>query len=111
MRVADTFGFLNAIRSSHRIPVGAAEEEAEKGGAAASAAAAGKRTDNLLPGGREAARRPERDVKMDVVLALLWLLTGSLQSVHGQGVYGKRVTCALTVFKCLNLKVIYQPPV
>lgn len=94
VRVADTFGCLNANRSSHRIPVGAAEEEAEKGGAAASAAAAGKRTDNLLPGGREAGRRPERDVKMDVVLVLLWLFTGSLQSVHGQGVYGKRVTCA-----------------
>lgn len=31
---------------------------------------------------------------MDVAVLLLWLFTGSLQSVHGQGVYGKRVTCA-----------------
>lgn len=78
------FGSLNASRSSNRIPVGAAEEEAEEGG----------ELTTFSPGGREAGRRPERDVKMDGVLVLLWLLTGSLQSVHGQGVYGKRVTCA-----------------
>lgn len=31
---------------------------------------------------------------MDAAVLLLWLFTGSLQSVHGQGVYGKRVACA-----------------
>lgn len=79
------FGSLNASRSSNRIPVGAAEEEeAEEGG----------ELTTFSPGGREAGGRPERDVKMDGVLVLLWLLTGSVHGVHGQGVYGKRVTCA-----------------
>lgn len=93
--MGDTFGFLNANRSPDRIPCGgtpAGAEEEEEGGAAASAAAAGNRTDNLIPGGREAARRPEEDVKMGLVFGLLWLITGFLQGVHGQGVYGKHVT-------------------
>ncbi|TKS86256.1 hypothetical protein D9C73_020373 [Collichthys lucidus] len=88
----DTFGFLDENRSPGRIPCGGtpagAEEEEEGGAASASAAAAaGNRFDNLIPGGREAARRPEEDVKMGLVFGLLWLFTGFLQSVHGQGVY------------------------
>lgn len=79
--------FLDENRSPGRIPCGgtpAGAEKEEEGGAAA-----GNRTDNLIPGGRDAARRPEEDVKMGSVFGLLWLFTGVLQGVHGQGVYGK----------------------
>lgn len=84
---------MDENRSPGRIPSGGtpAGAEEEEGGAAAAAAAAGNRTDNLIPGGREAARRPEEDVKMGLVFGLLWLFTGFLQGVHGQGVYGKDV--------------------
>lgn len=34
----------------------------------------------------------EEDVKMGLVLGLLWLFTGFLQGAHGQGVYGEYVT-------------------
>lgn len=89
-----TFGFLDENRSPGRIPcggtpAGAEEEDGEGRAAAAAAAAAGNRTDHLIPGGREAARRPQEDVKMGLVFGLLWLFTGFLQGVHGQGVYGK----------------------
>lgn len=88
--------FLDENRSPGRIPCGGtpagAEEEAGEAAAAAAAAAAGNRTDDLIPGGREAARRPEEDVKMGLVFGLLWLFTGFLQGVRGQGVYGKDVT-------------------
>ena len=77
---------MDENRSPGRIPYGAEEVEEEGG-----AAAAGNRSDNLIPGGREAARRPEEDVKMGLVFGLLWLFTGFLQGVHGQGVYGKDV--------------------
>lgn len=40
--------------------------------------------------GRTDPRR-EEDVKMGLVVGLLWLVTGFLQGVHGQGVYGKDV--------------------
>lgn len=33
-----------------------------------------------------------------LLLLMLWLSTGSLQSVRGQGVYGKRVTRARNCF-------------
>lgn len=36
----------------------------------------------------------EEDVKMGLVLGLLWLFTGFLQGAHGQGVYGEYVTNA-----------------
>lgn len=62
--------------------------EEEDGGRAAAAA------ENIHPHprrGAEAATRPQDDVKMGVVFGLLWLFTGFLQGVHGQGVYGKDV--------------------
>lgn len=81
---------MDANRSPDRIPYGGtpAGAEEEEGGAVV---VAGNRTDNLIPGGREAARRPEEDVKMCLVFGLLWLITGFLQGVHGQGVYGKDI--------------------
>lgn len=82
--------FLDENRSPGRIPCGGTPAGAEEGEGAAAGAAAGNRTDNLfIPGGREAARRPQEDVKMGSVFGLLWLFTGFLQGVHGQGVYGK----------------------
>lgn len=85
---------MDENRSLGRIPCGGtpAGAEEEEGGAAAAAAAAGNRTDDLIPGGREAAKRPQEDVKMGLVFGLLWLFTGFLQGAHGQGVYGKDVT-------------------
>lgn len=67
---------MGANRSPDRIPAGAEEE----GGGAA-----GTELTTSSPAGEE-------DVKMGLVLGLLWLFTGFLQGVRGQGVYGEYVT-------------------
>ncbi|KAM7403795.1 hypothetical protein PAMA_004297 [Pampus argenteus] len=82
----ETFGFVDENRSPGRIPCGGTPAGAEEGGRRRGTAA-GNPTDNLIPEGREAARLPQEDVKMGLVFGLLWLFTGFLQGVHGQGVY------------------------
>ena len=80
---------MDENRSPGRTVCGGTPAGAEGG---AAAAAAGSRPEQLIPGGRDAARRPEEDVKMGLVFGLLWLFSGCLQAVRGQGVYGKHGT-------------------
>lgn len=96
--MGETFGFVDENRSPGRIRCGGTVAGAEAAGGGAAASAAGNRTYDLIAVGRE-ARRLEEDVKMGLVLGLLWLFTGIVQGVHGQGVYGKDViTISLTGF-------------